>query len=370
MKPRRWSASRARSSINESDAMRRIRQRLARRAKSLLFAMLLVFACCRNQAARNDSWTLHGGFGGIGLIAAAVRCGDLVFLADAQSTIRPVNIIAHQELPPLSLESSPNALAADCGHQILYPVFRQSTKSGPTVAAIRFPSGDVLRQYPLDVSLVRGSYFRPPDSLFVAALVHEGPDTTPSHVAEAVFANTHLGIRLSLATGEVERVFAPYEQPCIGGAATCLDVRLAPGASRWLVAQPTSTHVGVYDAVGVLSRTIDITSPGFRRTGRVLDTPRAEERVRWMAENSSIAGVFQFAQHFATAHARPNLPPGWTLGQPVSFSVLMNVHSYAGALVRADVDLPGLPIGQDEEGVFAVSYGTAGQATLWRIAVL
>lgn len=322
-------------------------------------------------------WPLRDNQAGIGLILAAVRCGDVVFLADFQSKIRPVDIAARRQLPIVPIEAPAFALAADCHRHILYAVVPQARRSpGPTVIAIDFPSGEVVRRYSLPTLFVRGAYFREPDSLYLAAVLHPDPAALfRATAAGSFYGATHLGLRLSLTTGAHEAVFDPYEQQCIG-AGTCLEVSLAPAADRSLVAQPTSTRVGVYDASERLSRVIDITSPGFRRTGPTL-APHApaEAKVRWNAENSTISGVFQFARQFATVHQRPKLGADWVLGQPVNFAVLMNIHSYDGTLLNPDIGLPDLPIGQDDIGVFVVDYGERGrigrglEATLLRFRV-
>lgn len=39
----------------------------------------------------------------------------------------------------------------------------------------------------------------------------------------------------------------------------------------------------------------------------------------------------------------------------------MNVHTYNGALVRADVELADIPVGQDAGGLFVVDYGADGR---------
>ena len=55
----------------------------------------------------------------------------------------------------------------------------------------------------------------------------------------------------------------------------------------------------------------------------------------------------------------------------------MNVYTLSGELVKSDIPLPDLAVGQDNEGVFVVDYGELGlgragdkmNATLVRIAV-
>jgi hypothetical protein len=130
-----------------------------------------------------------------------------------------------------------------------------------------------------------------------------------------------------------------------------------------VAAQPTSTRIGVYEPGGALLHTIDVTSPEFRRTGQELRLDaRAEETIRWNEENSQLYAVYQFPRHVASVHYRPKLTVDWVFGQPVNFTVLMNIHRHDGTRVRADVPLPDLSVGQDEEGVFVVDYGSRGRS--------
>ena len=77
----------------------------------------------------------------------------------------------------------------------------------------------------------------------------------------------------------------------------------------------------------------------------------------------------------AVVHHRAALGPDWVLGEPVNFSVSMNIYSDDGSLVAGDVGVPDLAAGQDEQGVFFVDYGERGragggaEAQLWRAAV-
>jgi len=180
--------------------------------------------------------------------------------------------------------------------------------------------------------------------------------------AQTFYGAAHIGLRLSLTTGATEPLFEPYEQECIGGG-KCLEVSLATGDDRSVVALPTSARIGIYDASTETKSLIDITSPRFLRTGRTLPPAvSAEDTLRWNAENSTIFAVYRFREHVVTIHARPRLGADWVFGQPVEFTVLLNLHSYDGRLVWEDIELPDLPIGQDSENVFVVDYGERGRA--------
>ncbi len=148
--------------------------------------------------------------------------------------------------------------------------------------------------------------------------------------------------------------------------------------TEWLGLARVSTHQHTYR--GVRAR------GGASATGRYQDCrlrPQrdksctdadAETRVRWHASNSTIDRVFRFPHHIAVVHVRPRLELGWVFGQQLDFVALMNVYTLSGELVKSDVPLPDLAVGQDDEGVFVVDYGKQGRrgdktsVTLVRIA--
>jgi len=320
----------------------------------------------RSADGTTTRWTIRNDQEWFGFVSQAVRCEDILFLADLQGKIRPLDLVRRRQLPILRTEGPPLALAADCGRQILYAVLPSAGQSSEaTVVALEFPSGLVVRRYRVPVLSMpgRGAYFSAPSSLLIAGIVHPEPEALFAHgSAESFYGTAHVGLKLSLTTGATEPMFTPYEQQCIGGG-QCLEVSMAPGDDQSLVALPSSTHVAVYDDMRKTPFLIDITSPLFLRNGRALALGvSAEDRVRWTAENSTIFAVYQFRAHIATIHARPRLKADWVLGQPIDFTVLMNLHSYDGRLVRADLELPDLPVGQDADNVFVIDYGERGRA--------
>ena len=244
------------------------------------------------------------------------------------------------------------------------------------MAAIDANTGTIVGQHEVPPMFASNSQFVPPSTLYVAGLIRADPAARFRPTATTdLFRNTHLGVRLALDTGIVEPVLEPYDNECIGAGA-CFTVSMVPSGSGWLASQPTSTRIAAYERAGSRPQLIDITTAGFVRNGTTLapDTD-AETRVRWHAGNSTIDRVFRFPHHIAVVHVRPRLESGWVFGQQLNFTALMNVYTLSGELVKGDVPLPDLAIGQDEEGVFAVDYGEQGRAgdkmnvTLVRIAV-
>lgn len=320
----------------------------------------------RSPDVTTTRWTIRNDQEWFGFISQAVRCGDVLFLADLQGKIRPLDVVRRRQLPILRIDGPPLGLAADCERQVLYAVLPPAGQSSePTVAALEFPSGLVVRRYRVPVLSTpgRGAYFSAPSSLLIAGVVHPEPEALFTNAsAESFYRTAHIGLKLSLTTGATEPMFTPYEQQCIGGG-QCLEVSMAPSDVQSLVALPSSTHVAVYDDMRQTPFLIDITSPLFLRNGRALALGvSAEDRVRWTGENSTIFAVYQFREYIATIHARPRLKADWVLGQPLDFTVLMNLHSYDGRLVGADLELPDLPVGQDADSVFVIDYGERGRA--------
>lgn len=300
-----------------------------------------------------------------------------MYLATQDSKIRPVDIVRHHTLSVLDVDVLPMALAADCNQQVLYAVSPGRRGAARTVvAAIDARTGTIVGQHDVPHMLMRHAEFVPPSTLYVAGLVHADPTALFRRTAATdFFRDTHLGVRLALDTSAVAPVVQPYEDECIGAGA-CLDVSMLPSGPGWLASQPTSTRVAVYERAGERPKLIDITSAGFVRTGAALvPDADAETRVRWHAANSTIDRVFRFPQHIAVIHLRPRLEPGWVFGQQLNMVALMNVYTLSGQLVKADIPLPDMAVGQDDEGVFVVHYGGRGRAgdrinaTLVRIAV-
>lgn len=308
-------------------------------------------------------WEFRDDENWFGLITAAAQCGQKVFLADFQQKIRVVDLAEHRQLPFVTVEAPPMALAADCDRNILYVVSPNTRATrGLSVLAVQLPLGDVTRRYPLPTAFARGAQWAPPDLLYISGVVHPDVATVWKQESGAHFyAHARIGLVLSLTTGTVEPLLDPYEHECIG-AGVCAEVYLAATRAGFVVGQPTSAKVGIYDTHRRLSRVIDVTSPKFQRTGQVLPVnTSAEARLRWQGENSTIGGVFQLGQYVATVHARPKIERDWVFGQPLNFSVLMNLHQTTGTLVRADLELPDLPLGHNDQGIFTIDYGEQGR---------
>ena len=324
-------------------------------------------------AVRLDGTT----FDPVGTVLSVVRCGPVVYLATQESKIRPVDIVRQRPLPVLDVDVLPMALAADCNRRLLYavsPVRRGAART--IVAAIDANTGTIVQQHDVPHMLMRNAEFVPPSTLYVAGVIHGDPAALFRRTAATdFFRNTHLGVRLTLDTGVVEPMLEPYDNECIGAGA-CLDVSMVPSGSGWLASQPTSTRIAVYERAGARPQLVDITTAGFVRSGTTLAPDAdAETRVRWHASNSTIDRVFRFPHHIAVVHVRPRLESGWIFGQQLNFVALMNVYTLSGELVKSDIPLPDLAVGQDDEGVFVVDYGERGRAgdkmnvTLVRIAV-
>lgn len=334
-----------------------------------LAALLLLLTACRGGGGDLPSpdvlrrWELRDAEG-IGLISSVVQCGSVAYLADFQSKIRRFDFGQQRALQTLVLEGPPFALAADCASQRLFVVFppRRGGTGRMEVQEVNAESGVVSRRYSLPSTLVRSAHFIPPASLVVGGLVKPDPGTaTRQTTPETYFIGTHMAVRLALNTGASEPFLPAYEDSCTGAGA-CPSVAITPEGQGWIAAQPTSVAIARYNDQGRLAHRLDVASPGLLRSGRSisLDTS-AEERVRWNAENSTLEGVFRTAEHVVVVHARPRLLPGWQFGQQLSFVALMNVFTPEGQLVKADVELPDLPVGHDGDGLWVIDYGPGGR---------
>jgi hypothetical protein len=90
-------------------------------------------------------------------------------------------------------------------------------------------------------------------------------------------------------------------------------VRLAriarAGPVVWAIAHGGSQRVGLYDAAGAPTGSIDVTSPMFRLSGVTVKpfTP-ARDHLLWARENSDIDRVFVFGGVVATSHMVTDVP--------------------------------------------------------------
>lgn len=331
-------------------------------------------------------WEIHDAKSGIGIVSSAVRCGDALFLAEIDNQkIRRFDLESATSTSMLPVARGlPFALAADCHTDTLYVfgLFQalQADRPGSAVRAFNVSSGETQRDYAIPGLYATEStrmYRSGRHSLSIGPVFRKDMDAFfKSASADTYYRDARLGQELSLNTGEVRPLLEPYEPDCVAGA-DCSLVSVAPSPDGgWVAAQPGSSHIGIYASSGNLVRRIDIRTPGFQRRGPPLPFgTHAEETIRWGVANSTIWAVFPFEKYVATVHRRSKLGPDWTFGRYVNWTVLMNIHTYDGALVRADMELADIPVGQDAGGLFVVDYGADGRqsglpkVTLLRYAV-
>lgn len=83
--------------------------------------------------------------------------------------------------------------------------------------------------------------------------------------------------------------------------------------------------------------------------------------MKWLGQNSTLHHVFAFADAVVAIHARPQIGPGYHVGQPTPFTAHMNVYGRDGHARARDIPLPDLAVGRDERHVYVIDYGTEGR---------
>lgn len=128
------------------------------------------------------------------------------------------------------------------------------------------------------------------------------------------------------------------------GAVRCDDTLLLSDVTRTLVGK------------------IDISSPLFKSDGTSVEVMDAAASVRWSASNSIVRMAVPFGGNVvATVHSLTKLPDNYVFAQSAEFDWWMNLHSLDGRRLVSDIALPGMPIGWDGDGLYAVDYGQAGR---------
>ena len=294
----------------------------------------------------------------------------MIFLADQQRKIRPIDLRTGAQLSIIPLDGPPRVIGADCATQTLYVVEQSASLGTPpwAVHVIQFPTGTLVARYPLPRTFLprRTVWVEDSDTLYINGIQSPAGQTGGEYwsqkTADRYYDDFTLGLRVSLGTGNTEPMLAPYEDRCIGAGA-CLSVSMARQGSTRVVALPTSRRVAVYRGAETPPTLLDITSPEFIRTDQILPpNASAETRVRWLSENSTIGMVLPFADRIATFHSQARLEPDRILGQFIDRTVFMNVHAYDGTRLRTDVAVPELPVGNDDT---SATRSTAWCNALW-----
>ena len=325
------------------------------------------------NALAERSWVLEAA-DGFGIITAIERCGDVLFIADAQQKIRRFDTATIRLLTNLGSDqvAFPTALVADCQGRRLFVLTGIPLRKGASGAVQMFDldSGDLRLEYPLPQNFVPrpGGRFEAPNSIIVSGLwipSDRSPADLLQQPASRYYDGLRLGLKMTVDTAAVDPLLVPYELACIGAGA-CPDVRVdsvmtARGAIR-VAAIPTSTAIGTYEAATTSTRVIDVRSPRFVRDGRTLAIDEsAEARMKWSGQNSTIAHVFAFDDGIVAVHARPQIGPNYHLGDWVSFTVYMNAYGWDGQVRGHDIPLPDLPVGRDDKHLYVVDYGREGR---------
>ncbi len=255
----------------------------------------------------------------------------------------------------------PVSMGIDCRNQKVYCV------EGPGgILSFDLKTGEYLttNSHPLEFRASMGSRISVSEDgtrLFLPGLwpAERGSFDRQSRVR--MYADTNLGMALSLTSGTSKPMTAAIERGCKADSSACLRVAVEPlsGWSGWAVGQGGGTRIAVFSAAGALLRTIDVRSPGFLRdTSSPGD--KAATQIKWGETNSSIWAVYVLRDIIAVIHAR-HATKNWKRGQVVQFDVLMNLYSAMGERLVSDIHLPDLPVGHDDTHILVIDYGPAGR---------
>jgi hypothetical protein len=302
-----------------------------------------------------------------GTVTGIARCGDTGFLADvANATVYRV------DLPSGAVQGQarkgelvqPAGIAADCAADRLYVVdFR-------AVVAYRVSDGALVRKYVLPAHTFsfhgmatlgdrRQATGAPGGARYTSLFlsVFQAPEERNENPVERVWADTKLGLRLSLDDGNVVPLVAPLELGCRNNGFGCkqISVGVTDGAkdSRIVVSQGQSRKVQISRLDGTHPLLVDIKSPLFLSDGT--QGTNAGLRSDWGVKNSYVDSVVVFGQTVATTHVRQRLPNGGA-GRG-RFVVLMNLHSLGGDPLACDIALPGIPMGHDADSLYVADDG-------------
>jgi hypothetical protein len=318
------------------------------------------------DGATSLSWPEHQT---AGLIMNAEVCGEYAYLfAPSVKSVQVADLktgrvdrrIGRPGNGPGNLRR-PVGIAVDCSKRRLYAV------EGPGgILAFDLDTGDYVRSYghPYEFRASMGSspsISKEGMRLFVPGLWPAQRADFDRRRPSQMYADTKLGLDLSLQDESSRPLTAAVEQGCEADTTACLRVDVQPlnDGSGWAASQGGGTRLGVFSPAGEPRRMIDVRSPEFRRDG---STPgaRTEGQIKWGETNTTIWGVYAIQDVIAVVHAR-HATKDWQRGQIVQFEVFMNLYSPQGERLVSDIRLPDLPVGHDGTHVLVVDYGPGGR---------
>lgn len=346
-----------------------------------LIGLLLVMTgvACATPQTPTASTTQSGGIkidaryilstpsGTVGTIMSIVRCGPVIYLADAASRIHRLNVQdGHQEAPIEDRSLLPMALAADCDRGRVWAISPKPRGQSLRVVAFDVTSASPVKEFAIEVPCFPTSGAVSGDFLFVGGECIEGakPDRNTAPAAATYYANKRIGVRVSLNSGEVESGLVPFETAC-EGAGACVGGSIAALGEGWLVTLPLSPRVGVYSRYGELLRAFPVGSVGAtaRDGSRLAASASSEERVNWSSRNSLIHGAFVVGDRIVVAHYLLDVPKNWTMSAPTrpQYKARINLLTLDGQPQDVDIAVPEMPVGSDNEALYAVDYGPNGR---------
>jgi hypothetical protein len=313
------------------------------------------------------SWTVKGDDGNVlGVLHTLVRCGETLYVTDVRSQrILRLNAKTGVQEPGFTVPMPPFSFGADCATHRLFAAGGSSRRM--VLLELDARTGAQLREYPLPTTLFpQGGLHVDGDQVVVGGVRLSSTTGSDVRLGDATidgfYRDKTIAITVARESGAVAAAFAPFDMTCPAGAGMCMRATFTsnPAAGGgWIVTQPASAAVGVYDGRKTLVRRVDIGSALFRRTGGTIPIgSAAEAELRWGADNSQVFRAYAFPDGtLAVVHYRIELPKGWSFGLPVQFQAWMNVYDASGRALASDVRLPELPIGQDDRAIYVADYG-------------
>lgn len=340
----------------------------------LLLLALVTSSCTREPslggvAAVVQRWDIRDAPGfTVGVLGGFARCGDDAFVSDVNGLrIRRLSLSGGPRLPSIDVGMPPFSLATDCSRGVV--AFASGTGRGLVVRELDWRSGAPGREFALPGQLFpQGGMQIGADEITIGGvwMAQRGREAREAIPADRFFADQPIAARLRVSDGSIEPAFIPFDHRCLASAGQCVragwSAAPADAPFRWVVTQPTSDHVGLYDEARRLLRTQAIQSPGFTRTGAALPaTASAEDGLRWAVDNSLVWNAYVANGRLAVVYHRVVLPNDWSFGVQVQFAAWMNVYGLDGRPIALDVSLPELPIGQDDTHLYVAHYGADGR---------
>jgi hypothetical protein len=306
------------------------------------------------------------------VMVSAAMCKDRAYLLTTPrlGTVRVVDMSTRQLIRSIGTVGNgpqqlrdPVGVAVDCQRRILYVV--QVTRD---ILSFSAEDGSFLRSYLKPATFLPtagGAVVLSSDGsrLYIGGLWSQQELGFMKNPKVTLYSGVRFGWELSLTDENSTAMFLPVDKGCIATQNACTKITFdhLVGGDGWVVGQPGTPKLGFYDDKKELKRVVNISSPHFLRDGTILTNADTLDREQeWARRNSIVMSVAAFGNLIGVVHAH-QAGTTWHRGEPIQFEQFLNVMSSDGTMLRADIPLPGLPVGHDEHRVLVVDYGKLGR---------